>query len=103
MLRAVEGGASLTDAYEAALAWGRTHPDLALFERRSYADWRAVHDEDAVVPDSGKSHRVSPTRLMRPAPAQPERPHAAASATGVSDAKARRRSSASRRGRDKGA
>jgi len=46
MLRAIEGGASLTEATEAALAWDAHHPDSDLFQGRPYAQWRAVPDHD---------------------------------------------------------
>ena len=45
MLRAVEGGASLTDATDEALAWGARHPDSELFERRPYAQWQPIPDD----------------------------------------------------------
>ena len=35
MLRAVEGGASVSEAAEEALAWGARHPDDDLFEHRA--------------------------------------------------------------------
>jgi hypothetical protein len=40
MLVALEGGATLDDAIEAALAWGTAHPRGRLFEERSYTSWR---------------------------------------------------------------
>lgn len=48
MLRAVEGGASVTEAADEALAWGVRHPDDDLFEPRPYSAWEGTrHDEDA--------------------------------------------------------
>jgi hypothetical protein len=49
MLRAVEGGASVSEATEEALAWGARHPDDDLFERRAYAAW-ATDREDQTDP-----------------------------------------------------
>ena len=46
MLRAIEGGASLTEATEAALAWDAHHPASDLFEKRPYAQWQAIPDQD---------------------------------------------------------
>ena len=47
MLRAVEGGASLSEASDEALGWGMRHPDNDLFEHRPYAAWEAGrHDAD---------------------------------------------------------
>ena len=47
MLRAVEGGASLSEASDEALGWGVRHPDNDLFEHRPYAAWEAGrHDAD---------------------------------------------------------
>jgi hypothetical protein len=45
MLRAIEGGASLTEATEEALAWGARHPDSELFEQRPYAQWQPIPDD----------------------------------------------------------
>ena len=45
MLRAVEGGASLTEATDEALAWGGRQPDQDLFEHRAYAAWEAAGDD----------------------------------------------------------
>ena len=55
MLRAIEGGASLTEATDEALAWGGRHPDQDRFEHRPYAAWDAAgdnaqHDEGAGTP-----------------------------------------------------
>ena len=47
MLRAVEGGASLSEASDEALGWGLRHPENDLFEHRPYAAWEAGrHDSD---------------------------------------------------------
>jgi hypothetical protein len=47
MLRAVEGGASLSEASDEALGWEVRHPDNDLFEHRPYAAWEAGrHDAD---------------------------------------------------------
>jgi hypothetical protein len=45
MLRAVEGGASLTEATDEALSWGGRHPDQDLFEHRPYVAWEAAGDD----------------------------------------------------------
>jgi hypothetical protein len=47
MLRAIEGGASLNEATEAALAWDAQHPDSDLFEERPYAQWRTLRDDQS--------------------------------------------------------
>jgi hypothetical protein len=99
MLRALEGGASLDDAYEAALEWGRAS-GLDLFERRAYADWSTVVDEGDGVPEVTASERRPPMRLAHRAANQPRRAHA--SATGGSDGPPRRRTSPSHGGRNTG-
>ena len=45
MLRAVEGGASLSEAFDSALRWGGRHPDRNLFEHRPYPGWEAGRDD----------------------------------------------------------
>jgi hypothetical protein len=40
MLVAVEQGATVNDAADWALDWGKRHPREALFEYRTYAQWR---------------------------------------------------------------
>jgi hypothetical protein len=47
MQRAMEGGASVTEAADEALAWGVRHPEDDLFEPRPYSAWEATrHDDD---------------------------------------------------------
>ena len=40
MLVAVEQGATIDEATDWALHWGNRHPQEALFEHRTYAQWR---------------------------------------------------------------
>jgi hypothetical protein len=46
MLRAVEGGASVSEAAEEALAWGARHPDDDLFEHRAQAAWASDRQDE---------------------------------------------------------
>src|SRR4051812_34674520 len=47
MLQAIEGGASLTEATDEALAWGTRHAETDLFEQRPYAQWQPIpNDQD---------------------------------------------------------
>ena len=45
MLQAIEGGASLTEATDEALAWGTRHHETNLFEQRPYAQWQPIPDD----------------------------------------------------------
>ena len=56
MLRAVEGGASMSEASDEALGWGVRHPDNDLFEHRPYAAWEAGRHDADHEHDAGDAH-----------------------------------------------
>ena len=62
MLRAVEGGASLTEATDEALAWGTRHPDVDLFEKRAYVEWETAHHDENVNAAGTHTHPAAAQR-----------------------------------------
>ena len=73
MLQAIEGGASLTEATDEALAWGTRHPETDLFEQRPYAQWQPIPDDQDDQDDQDDPHR--PDDQDAATGAGPPRPH----------------------------